>query len=224
MKEEKINGIILKAIPYQDHHHIVSAFTGEKGMIQLFIRGTHRSRRSSHAICTPLVLAELLFRSKSSGLHSFHDGHVIDPFSNLRSNYQKLDAAGQMAQSLLKTLWPGKPAPKLFSLFARYLKALETDPHPKTLLASFLCKLLKHEGLWLAPLQCTSCKGILQEAVLVGGETFCPKCLPTDGIFLSAEERERLVILTDSRRLEGMGGEISSELVEKIGELFNTLN
>ena len=221
MEEEKLQGIILKSIPYQDHHHIVSAFTGERGMVRLFVRGTHRARRSSHAICTPLVLAELLFRTKSSGLYTLRDGHVIDPLLGLRSDYPKLEAAGQMVQSLLTTLWPGKPAPKLFVLFIRYLKALEKGLPPKGLVASFLCKLLKHEGQWVAPLLCATCKEPLQDAVVVGGEAYCPKCCPDGEIALSGEERERLANLTDSRKLDEIGEEIPSELGEKVAMIFN---
>ncbi len=222
VQEEKQQGIILRAVPYQDDHHVVSAFTKERGVIRLFIRGSLRSRRSSHAMCTPLVLAELVVREKEGGLASLRDGHVIDPHTGLRSSYAKLDAAGQMAQSLLALLWPGKPAPALFALFARYLKELETSDHPNSLLVSFLCKTLKHEGLWVAPITCTQCSAPLTDCVVVRSETFCPKCAPVEGVDLGDEERKGLVVLTDARRLAEVTVGVPDTLPKKVVLIFKS--
>lgn len=212
----------MRAVPYQDNHHIVSAFTKEGGIVRLFVRGTLRSRRASHALCTPLVLAELVMREGKGGLFSLKEGNVVDPHTGLRADYGRLDAAGQMAGALLALLWPGKPAPSLFTLSARYLKAMEGAAHPDALLASFLCKVLKHEGLWVAPLNCAGCEAPLASCAAIRSETLCARCAPVGGVELGEEEREALVRLTESRRFEEIDHPLPETLPQKVSLIFKS--
>ena len=44
MSEIKTEGIILKMIPYKDHHRIVQIFTPDSGIISLLAKGVSRPK------------------------------------------------------------------------------------------------------------------------------------------------------------------------------------
>ena len=199
MKEERAEGVVLRAIPYQDSHHITTVFTGERGLISLFVRGTHRSRHFSHAVVTPLTRAEFVFGVKENkDLFRFRDAAVIDQHLNLRGDYATLEMACEMAQTLLSTQMQWKPAPQLYQLFLAYLAHTHQTNNRDALLSSFLLKVLKHEGM-LA----------LHE---------------TGSTIFDDEERAQLLLLTAARTLRDVEElEVSLELTGKIKNLFTEM-
>lgn len=199
MKEERAEGVVLRAVPFQDSHHITTVFTGDRGLISLFVRGTHRSRHFSHAVVTPLTRAEFIFGVKEGkDLFRFKDAAVIDQHLNLRGDYATLEMACEMAQALLATQVQWKPAPQLYQLFLAYLAQTHQTKNKDALFSSFLLKVLKHEGM-LA----------LHE---------------TGSVVLTDDERSELLILTASRSLRDVENlEVSPDLKGKVKTIFAEL-
>lgn len=225
MKDERAEGIVLRAVPFQDCHHITTVFTEQRGLISLFVRGTHRSRHFSHAVVTPLTRAEFHYGVKENkDLFRFKDASVLDQHLNLRGDYHTLEMACEMAQALLATQVQWKPAPRLYCLFLSYLSQAARTDNPNALFSSFLLKVLKHEGLLALHDKCTHCEAPLTSVFLWGSEGYCAAHAPEGAISLSDEERAQLVLLSAARTLREVEAlEIPSELKDKSKLIFTTL-
>ncbi|MCB1084774.1 MAG: DNA repair protein RecO [Chlamydiia bacterium] len=147
MNELSIEGIVLRATPFKENDRIVTLFTPEFGVMSLYVKNLSRKKPTLTNLTTPLARGEFVFSKGRSDLFRFLDGTLIDLHRDLRRSYAHLEVGGKMVQSILATQMPGKSAPALYRLLALYLKALSTFSRPETLGASFMLKLLKHEGL-----------------------------------------------------------------------------
>jgi DNA repair protein RecO (recombination protein O) len=151
MSEIKTEGIILKMIPYKDHHRIIQIFTPDSGIISLLAKGV--SRPKMQALLSPLTQLEIVYRKKGSDLCFFKEGFVIEHHHFLRERWDLLESAGKIASALLQSQFPEKAAPDLYKLLIACLKHLPYFQQPATLIALFYLKLLTHEGViaWERP-------------------------------------------------------------------------
>lgn len=136
MTEEKTSGLLLQSIPYLGQKKIFKVLTPH-GLITLMTRSP----------LTPFAIAEFVYRKTQKEIHTLLDSTLIDPLLDLRQSYTILTAAGSIAQDLLRTQLPSKPAP--YTLACAYLKKLPLNP--PILVTSFRLKLLLHEGLLSEP-------------------------------------------------------------------------
>ena len=145
MSEIKTEGIILKMIPYKDHHRIVQILTPDSGILSLLAKGV--SRPKMQALLSPLTQLEVVYRKKGSDLCFFKEGFVIEHHHFLRQRWELLESAGKIAGALLQSQFPEKAAPGLYRLLIACLKHLPHFKEPATLITLFYLKLLTHEGV-----------------------------------------------------------------------------
>ena len=145
MSEIKTEGIILKMIPYKDHHRVVQMLTPDSGILSLLAKGVSKPKMQS--LLSPLTHLEVVYRKKGSDLCFFKEGSVIESHHFLRARWDLLESAGKMAGALLQTQFPEKAAPNLYRLLIACLKHLPHFQHPLTLVTLFYLKLLTHEGV-----------------------------------------------------------------------------
>ncbi|HEX4839490.1 MAG TPA: DNA repair protein RecO [Rhabdochlamydiaceae bacterium] len=145
MAIERAEGIVLRSTLYKESHRIISLFTSEAGLISVMVKGVKTPERM--ALLTPFSQIEVFFRKKLSDLYSLKDGSLIANNLFLREKWDYLETAGKMAQLILHSQMPGKPAPLLYALFLACLKQLPHFEEPAPLLLLFYLKLLTHEGL-----------------------------------------------------------------------------
>ena len=142
MSEEKTVGLLLQSIPYLGNKKILKVLSPD-GILSLI-----SGKKSLSRITTPFVWAEWVYQVKDKKeLHSLHDGTLLDELAGVKENYEGLMTAGQMANDLLKTQMPGKPAVEALTLTLACLRKLPLFTHPRVLLAAFRLKLLHCEGL-----------------------------------------------------------------------------
>lgn len=159
MSEIKTEGIILKMIPYKDHHRVIQLLTPDHGILSLLAKGVSKPKLQS--LLSPLTQLEVVYRKKGSDLYFFKEGFVIEDHHFLRTRWDLLASAGKIAGALLQTQFPGKAAPDLYRLLIACLKQLPHFQFPSTLVTLFYLKLLTHEGVitWekpeLFPLSCS---------------------------------------------------------------------
>lgn len=145
MAEEKMEGIILRVTPYQESHRIITLFTPDAGLISLMAKRVTSPEKL--ALFSPFSQIEVIFRKKLSDLYQFKDGSLLADNLFLREKWTYLEIAGKMAQIILHSQLPGKPAPQLYALFLACLKQLPSFEDTSSLLLLFYLKLLKHEGI-----------------------------------------------------------------------------
>jgi hypothetical protein len=142
-REERAEGIVLKAINHKDQERIITLFTRQHGLMSLIVKRI----KNYMMLTTPLCHAEFIYTKGRSELYRFQDGTVIDGLIQLRNHLRHLQAAGDMVQAILQSQLPGKPSPKLYELLLACLKALPEFPDPLSLTLAFRLKLLAHEGV-----------------------------------------------------------------------------
>ncbi len=145
MSEIKTEGIILKTVPYKDHHKIIKILTPDSGIISLMAKGVTKPKLLS--LLSPLTQLELVYRKKGSDLCFFKEGFVIEHHHFLRQRWDLLEAAGKMAGAILTTQFPEKAAPDLYKLLTASLKQLPHFQESSTLTTLYYLKLLTHEGV-----------------------------------------------------------------------------
>ncbi len=139
--EEKTEGIILQAIPYQDHDEILKVFT-PNGLIALFAKGSKRKGKEN---LPPFTLVDWVLEETKGELYKLKEAKTIKNYFNLRNSLTAIQGASLMAEAVLQTQAPEKEARALYLLFLSYLERF--DKNPPCYLASFRLKTLIHEGL-----------------------------------------------------------------------------
>ena len=145
--EERVQAIVLKTLDYRDHQRIVTLMTEELGLLSFLIRGLKKGNR--FILTTPFSHGEYVLKKSKGDLLNFRDGSLLSDHEALRTDFQRIKTAGDMASLLLKTQLPGKPAPKLFALFLAYLQKISLFEDPQVLSFSFMLKLMTHDG-WIS--------------------------------------------------------------------------
>lgn len=196
--EEKCEGVLLQAIPYLGQKKILKVFTPELGLISLMAKSSGAMSALTHPFCT----AEWVFFKGKKELHTLKDGSLLDPLPELKATYERLSAAGLMAQDLLRSQLPGKGAEPLYRLFLAYLKKLPLFEDPQTAVASFRLKLLAHEGLLSLKQTCATCDA--PSCSLHQGESYCARHKPFGGALFTKEEWEKVAQLTFERKFSEM--------------------
>jgi DNA repair protein RecO len=212
--EDKSPGVLLQAIPYLGRQKILKVFTPEEGLVSLIAKSANPSWT---AFTSPFCIAEWVYKKGQREIYPLKDGSVLESLLELRQTYDSLNAAGSIAQDVLKTQLPGKRAPALYELLCVYLKKLGSFPNPASLAASFRLKLLLHEGLLSLEDKCSLCAASALH--LHEGQSYCLSHAPFPGISFSPEEWESISLLAYGRKFSFFE-QISSAPIGKIGQLF----
>lgn len=215
MDEIKTEGIVLKAIAYQDKDRIVTLFTKNEGVISLFVK-----KASSHsAITSPFSLAEYVYKRGRKDLNYFIDGSLIDPQFLLREKYESIQTASKITKTILQSQLPGKISPKLYELFKIYLKKIPSFESCDSLFYSFILKLLLHDGFLAASNTCSLCT---KNAISIAqGESYCMDHKPSTAPIFIEQEWATLQTLLISRYFKDLDNiKMSAEFNFKIYSLF----
>ncbi|MBS0605277.1 MAG: DNA repair protein RecO [Verrucomicrobia bacterium] len=219
MQEEKTEGIVLKAMDYKERHRIITLFTPQ-GLTSLIVRGISRKNTRLLSLTSPFCHGEYLYRRGRSELLGFRDGSVLDDNLALRKNLKSLQVAGALANAILTSQMPDKPAPALFVLYKSYHKQIPHFADPEVLLASFYLKLLKHEGLLTITPHCASCES--PSALQIHeGESLCSRHEAAGGFRFSPAEWDLLLLLDGAQQFSSLKEIcVPSPLSHKIAALF----
>jgi DNA repair protein RecO (recombination protein O) len=202
MKEERSEGIVLRAVPYSDTRRILTVLMPEEGIISLASRVLSPSLAKLAAATTPFSRSEFLYRRGRGEVHRLIDASMLDDHLALRSESKRLECAGEIIQVLLKTQLHGKPTPALYELTKAYLHRMQLSPHPQNLLASFYLKLLKHEGLLRWSNLCASCEKPVVYFCRGRGTCASHHSLPCHGV--NKGEWQMIGTLADSRSFKAV--------------------
>lgn len=221
MHTEKVEGIVLRSQDFKERHRIITLFTAQ-GLISLIVKHISRKNTRLLALTTPFCHGEYLFQRSPLGLPRFQDGSILDDHMDLRQNFGFLQTAGTLAQTILTSQMPDKPAPTLFALYKSYHKQVPCFPDPMPLLASFSLKLLKHEGLLTISSQCTSCE-VAPARLLQDGESVCPQHSLQEALPFSDAEWESLLVLSNAQQFSTLRSlTMLPSLSQKIQTLFQS--
>jgi len=220
---ERFKGITLKSIDYQEFDKIIYVFTQNEGVKHLIVKGAKRPKSYAKVALYPLVHAEFLCQKKGRqlDLSVCREITAINQNLFLRKDIDKLQTACTLARAIQTTQFPNCPSPLLFKLFITYIDKIKTCINLTSLTASFLLKLLRHEGILTLSARCSQCEKSLKEVYFYESQPYCEKHTPPTAIYFSAEDINNMLILTNSRDLHEITHlNISGVFPEKIQQAW----
>lgn len=149
MTKEKyrIEGVVIRAVPFKDYDCILSLFTREEGLIKFVVKGAYHAKNGKGSVVVPLSLIEAIYSRGRSELYSCSELAMINPQHSLRQSLPFLEGACEMLKAIEATQLPGKVSSELYQLLLVYLKKLPESIDTKCVSASFYLKTLNYEGL-----------------------------------------------------------------------------
>ncbi|MGK5594161.1 MAG: DNA repair protein RecO [Parachlamydiaceae bacterium] len=220
--DQKLVGIVLHTLPFQDYHQIISLYSAEWGLVRIIIKYAYAKKKP--CAVEALNLIEVVIRPSKNDLFQAKSVSLINSFLALRKDYAVLTSSLDLLNTLLQTQFPHKPAPILFSLILRYLEWMPKVKYPRNLASSFKLKVLRYDGSLAIQSTCAHCSMELSNMVINQGQLYCHAHPEYQGLYFSNLERIQLETLAINRSLIRFEENfISSELEEKINSLFAEL-
>jgi DNA repair protein RecO (recombination protein O) len=213
-------GIILRAIPFQEKDSILVLFTQEVGLLKVFYKGSYRNPRPY----PPLSQVEVLYWEKRSEICGCREIKLLNSFPLLRTQLSYLEAATDLLQALLSSQLVGKAAPEIYALLSFYLSKIPQTQDPKATALSFRLKLMKYEGLIRFPLICGEClQPLTTEAYTERADWWCERHQPPGSMSWNPQELQQLDRLTSCQTYREIAEEcLSPELWSKFIPFFNS--
>ncbi len=214
-------GIVTHVIKYQEHDQILTVFTPDLGVIKVFASGSTLGKSQLRGTHLGLTRVEVVCSEGKSDLYKCREISLLNAYLHLRQNASILNAALEMTKAIAHSQFPHKPAAELFRLFAYYLDKLKGCEYPETLQASFLMKILKHEGLLQINFACSNCQTSIKEMLLYEGECYCRQHAPASSLEFNEEQSLVLYLITHTRRIqELLTLSLDQALQENISTVF----
>lgn len=164
--------IVLRAVPFEDRHRVVTALTESHGRISALARNCVQSRRFGGAL-EVFTASEWDFSHRSEGaeLFSLQEAKTVRTHEGIRTQFGLMAMASLLSELMLRVAPEREACLDLFKLHANALAALEEmqslDVPPLSFLNGYMAKLLQWSGNQPRLQQCLECSRTLQ---LIWGE------------------------------------------------------
>lgn len=182
MAQAKVNSLVLRYADFSESSRMLTLFTLEQGKISVSAKGCRRPKSALRPLSELYTLSELLLSGRE-GRWTLTGGSLIDPFYDLRMDYERLNAASVLAQIANTVLPEEDPRPELFGLMARCLGLLAHEKlSPSLVSAYFALRVLALEGFSPNLADCSLCGAGADDAPyfsLREGGLLCAECART---------------------------------------------
>lgn len=209
MESAKDLAIVLRVVPYEDRHKIVTALTEKHGKITLMARNAVNSRRFGSGL-EVFSAGEWSFTLKpGSEVGHLSELTVRRSFEKIPEDFQHLALASLFSEIMIRVAPPWESAPELFMLYSNALAGLDTPQEPQRVLYLanvYVGKILIWSGCQPQLGRCFQCSKTLEQV------------LPEGTVYGSAS--------TASWRCQGCEGTSADVAIasEAISEVWHGLN
>lgn len=181
----KVNGVVLRAVDYNDNDKMLTLFTLEKGVLGAKIKGVKKAGAKLKFAAEPFCFAEYVL-SETGERATVTEVTQIDSFYNLRLDLFKYYSATAIVEFINKALYKNEVFEQMFYLTVNTFKTLAyTDADAITALLNFFLNSLSCLGYGMNLHGCISCgKPLLDRAFFdfdAGGAT-CENCRKTTDV------------------------------------------
>jgi DNA repair protein RecO (recombination protein O) len=157
MKFLKTHGIVLKEIDTGDADKLIIVLTPDHGKITVAAPGAKRAR-SKFVGCSELLCYSQMELFKTRDNYRLNEGHIVEPFYQIRSDVVKLTYATYFSEVLMDVVMEEYAAKKELRLFLNCLHYINKDLKILELVASiFELRLLSINGMSPFVGGCISC-------------------------------------------------------------------
>ena len=157
--------IVLRWVPYEERHRVVTAITENHGKVSALARNSIQSRRFGGSL-EPFSASLWTFTERSGAdLYGLEGAVIRRGFEGLRKNFEHLALASTFSEILLKVAPEREPCSDLFKLHSNALAVLEETENLEliSLLNGYLAKVLQWGGHQPQVQKCLSCAKPLEE-------------------------------------------------------------
>ena len=170
-------GIVLRSYPFGESHRVVVLLSPKHGKLRTVAKGVRKTKsRFGGRLETFCHVDLVLYEGKE--LDSITQVTLIDAFSHIRDDLDKVVAAGTMVEVADAVAQEGEGSIRLFLLLQRGLRALDGgDRHPD-LVTAFLLKAADIVGVAPSLDVCAACGRAdqLRRFSFAAGGAVCERC------------------------------------------------
>lgn len=170
MEPKKELAIVLRSVPYEERHRVVTALTEHHGVVSAMARNSVQSRRFGGTL-DPFTASEWSYVEKPGAeLWRLDEARVRRSFEGLRSHFERLSLGSVFNELVLRLAPRHQECGELFRLHSNALAALEEAPDEFPaempgeigLLNIYLAKLMQWSGSQPRLLSCLGCEMALE--------------------------------------------------------------
>jgi DNA repair protein RecO len=192
MEKKRDLAVILRAIPFEERHQIVTALTERNGLVSALARNSIQSRRFGGTL-EPFAASEWMFVEKPAAeLWRLDEATIRRAYGGLRKDFDRLSMAAVLSEFMIRVAPRNEPCPDLFRLHCNALAALEElEPDQKAgttfwraILNGYLAKILQWHGHQPQLESCLGCSTSIDalapdarvSAIVTDAAWICPSC------------------------------------------------
>jgi DNA repair protein RecO (recombination protein O) len=167
-------GIVLRGFPFGEADRVVVLLSPNSGKIRAVAKGVRKTKSRFGGRLEPFTHVDLvLYEGRNLG--TITQVSVIEAFPAVRSDLDRVLAAGTMVEVADAITHEGEAALRGFLLLQRGLRALEAGPRHPDLVAAFLLKAAAVVGVAPALEHCAGCgrRQDLTRFSFAGGGVLC---------------------------------------------------
>lgn len=178
-------GIVLRGYPFGDADRVVVLLSPNNGKLRTVAKGVRKTSSRFGGRLEPFTHVDLVLY-EGRNLDTITQVSTIEAFPRLRSDLERVVAAGIMVEAADAVAQEDESSLRLFLLLQRGLRALEAGVTGNDLITSFLLKLATVVGMAPALEACAAC-GRAESLVgfsFAGGGVVCERCREERGVRL----------------------------------------
>ena len=180
-------GIVLRSYPFGEADRVVVILSPNHGKLRTVAKGVRKTKSRFGGRLEPFSHVDLVLY-EGRNLDTITQVSLIEPFHKIRSDLERVIAAGTMVEVADAVAQEDEPTLRLYLLLHRGLKALNVDePHPDTV-TSFLLKAADVVGVAPALERCAACgrSENLKRFSFAEGGVLCESCRTSGSYALKA--------------------------------------
>jgi DNA repair protein RecO (recombination protein O) len=177
-------GIVLRSYPFGEADRVVVVLSPNRGKLRTVAKGVRKTMSRFGGRLEPFTHVDLVLY-EGRNLETITQVSVIEAYPRLRSDLERVLAAGILVEATDAVAQEEESSARLFLLLQRGLKALEAGGSPQ-LVTAFLLKLAEVVGLAPALDACATCgrEESLDRFSFSAGGVVCANCLPSGSVRL----------------------------------------
>lgn len=180
-------GIVLRGYPFGEADRVVVLLSPNHGKLRTVAKGVRRTTSRFGGRLEPFTHVDLVLY-EGRELDTITQVSVIEAFPRLRSDLDRVLAAGSMVEVIDAVTTEDESSVRAFLLLQRGLRALEAGPRHPDMVAAFLLKTADVVGLAPALDRCAGCgsdREVTRFAFAAGG-ALCDRCRTPGAVVLRA--------------------------------------
>jgi len=170
-------GIVLRSYPFGEADRVVVLLSANRGRLRTVAKGVRKTKSRFGGRLEPFTHVDLVVYT-GRNLDTITQVSVIEAFAGIRSDLDRVMAAGTMVEVADAVAQEEENSTRLFLLLQRGLRAIDRGGSGPDLISSFLLKVATVVGVAPALSHCASCGRTegLDRFSLAGGGVMCSAC------------------------------------------------